>query len=346
MLHTLDSSSKDVGNDEPKSATKDPKHVEDGPSNENDGKDKSEDDSSTKQDNTADQPVNTVSPGLNTGGIKLNTVGSSSSLQTRRIKEPAPEQGFLSAVYEAKTDEDLHTCLFACFLSQEEPKRISKALSDPVWAFDYDEVLHLLQELRHEIVLSLCLLFGNHWGDENFLFGLHKAPRAWYETLANYLLGNGFHRGKIDQTLQDKYMDEILRKFNYIDVKSASTLVDLEKPLVKDVDGTDVDEHLYRSMIGSLMYLITSRTYIMFVVCACARFQVTPKASHLLVVKIIFRYLKGKPTLGLWYSRDSPFELVTYTDSDYAGATQDRKSTTGGCRFLGNRLILAVQETN
>ncbi|GJS11609.1 hypothetical protein Tco_0368405 [Tanacetum coccineum] len=64
------------------------------------------------------------------------------------------------------------------------------------------------------------------------------------------------------------------------------------------------------------------------VVCACARFQVTPKTSHLLAVKRIFRYLKGKPTLGLWYSRDSPFELVAYTDSDYAGATQDRKSTT------------------
>ncbi|GJZ16491.1 hypothetical protein Tco_0552168 [Tanacetum coccineum] len=92
-------------------------------------------------------------------------------------------------------------------------------------------------------------------------------------------------------------------------------------------------------MIGPLMYLIASRPYIMFAVCACARLQVTPKTSHLLAVKRIFRYLKGKPTLGLWYSRDSPFELVAYTDSDYAGATQDRKSTTGGCQFLENRLI-------
>ncbi|GJX85450.1 hypothetical protein Tco_0336224 [Tanacetum coccineum] len=77
----------------------------------------------------------------------------------------------------------------------------------------------------------------------------------------------------------------------------------------------------------------------MFTVCACARFQVTPKTSHLLAVKRIFRYLKGKPTLGLWYSRDSPFELVAYTDSDYAGATQDRKSTTGGCQFWCTGLI-------
>ncbi|GJU17142.1 uncharacterized mitochondrial protein-like protein [Tanacetum coccineum] len=129
---------------------------------------------------------------------------------------------------------------------------------------------------------------------------------------------------------QDKYVAEILKKFNYSDVKSASTPVDLEKPLVKDGDADDVDVHLYRSMIGSLMYLTASRPDIMFAVCACARFQVTPKTSHLLAVKRIFRYLKGKPTLGLWYSRDSPFELVAYTDSDYAGATLDRKSTTGG----------------
>ncbi|GKD15649.1 uncharacterized mitochondrial protein-like protein, partial [Tanacetum coccineum] len=131
---------------------------------------------------------------------------------------------------------------------------------------------------------------------------------------------------------QDKYVAEILKKFNYSDVKSASTPVDLEKPLLKDGDVDDVDVHLYRSMIGSLMYLTASRPHIMFVVCACARFQVTTKTSHLLAVKRIFRYLKGKPTLGLRYSRDSPFELVAYTDSDYARTTQDRKSTTRGCQ--------------
>ncbi|GJY68957.1 putative ribonuclease H-like domain-containing protein [Tanacetum coccineum] len=141
---------------------------------------------------------------------------------------------------------------------------------------------------------------------------------------------------------QDQYVVKILKKFNYSDVKSASTLVDLEKPLVKDRDADDVDVHLYRSMIGSLMYITTSRPYIMFAVCACARFQVTPKISHLLAVKRIFRYLKGKSTLGLWYSRDFPFEVVAYTDSDYAGATQDWKSTTRGCQFLGNRLISCV----
>ncbi|GJU72238.1 retrovirus-related pol polyprotein from transposon TNT 1-94 [Tanacetum coccineum] len=91
--------------------------------------------------------------------------------------------------------------------------------------------------------------------------------------------------------------------------------------------------------IGSLMYLTTSRPNIMFDFCACARQQVTPKEYHLYAVKRIFRYLKGHPKLGLWYPKESPFDLVAYSDSDYGGANQDRKSTTRGCQFLGRRLI-------
>nr|GEZ41493.1 putative ribonuclease H-like domain-containing protein [Tanacetum cinerariifolium] len=108
------------------------------------------------------------------------------------------------------------------------------------------------------------------------LYGLHQAPRAWYETLTNYLLENGFQIGKIDQTLFIKKQK---------DVKSASTPIDTEKPLLKDSDGKDVDVHIYR-------------------------------------------YLKGKPHLGLWYPKDSPFNLVAYSDSYYAGASLDRTSTT------------------
>nr|GFA98783.1 uncharacterized mitochondrial protein AtMg00810-like [Tanacetum cinerariifolium] len=137
----------------------------------------------------------------------------------------------------------------------------------------------------------------------------------------------------------DKYVVEILRKFGLIDGKSASTPIDTEKTLLKDLDGEDVDVHTYRSMIGSLMYLTSSRPDIMFAVYACARLQVTPKVSHLHAVTRIFRYLKGKPHLGLWYLKDSPFNLVAYSDSDYAGASLDKKSTTGGCQFLGCKLI-------
>ncbi|GJX80692.1 hypothetical protein Tco_0328841 [Tanacetum coccineum] len=111
--------------------------------------------------------------------------------------------------------------------------------------------------------------------------------------------------------------------------------MDTEKALLEDLDGDDVDVHIYRSMIRSLMYLTSSRLDIMFAVCAYARFQVTPKVSHLHAIKRIFRCLKGQPKLGLWYPRDSSFDLVAYSDSVYAGASLDRKSTTGGCQFLG-----------
>ncbi|GJS66345.1 putative ribonuclease H-like domain-containing protein [Tanacetum coccineum] len=106
---------------------------------------------------------------------------------------------------------------------------------------------------------------------------------------------------------QDKYVGEILKKFGFIEVKTASTPMETQKPLLKDEDGEEVDVHMYRSMIGSLMYLTSSRPNIMFVVCACARYQVNPNVSHLHAVKRIF--------------------------------SLDRKSITGGCQFLRSRLI-------
>nr|GEW07367.1 hypothetical protein [Tanacetum cinerariifolium] len=138
---------------------------------------------------------------------------------------------------------------------------------------------------------------------------------------------------------QDKYVTKILTNFDFLSVKTASTLIKTQKPLVKDEEAADVDVHLYRSMFGSLMYLTASRPDIMFAVYACSRFQVTPMTSHLQVMKRIFRYLKGQPKLGLWYPKVSSFDLEAYSDSDYAGANLDRKSTTGGCQFLGRRLI-------
>nr|GFA97894.1 uncharacterized mitochondrial protein AtMg00810-like [Tanacetum cinerariifolium] len=138
---------------------------------------------------------------------------------------------------------------------------------------------------------------------------------------------------------QDKYVGDILKKSGYSDVRSSNTPMDKENPWGKYRTGKDVDLHLYRSMIGSLMYLTVSRLDIMFDVCACAKHQVTPKECHLHAVKRIFQCLKGHPKLGLWYPKESPFDLVAYSDSDYGGATQDRKSTTGGCQFFGRRLI-------
>ncbi|GJT31821.1 putative ribonuclease H-like domain-containing protein [Tanacetum coccineum] len=285
-----------------------------------------------------------------------------SGVQTRRMTKTTNEQWFISADYKGKTHEDLHTCLFACFLSQVEPKKKVWTLVDlpygkraigTKWVYrnKKDERVARIEAIRLFLAYASFMTFVVYQMDvknaflyskieeevyvcqplgfedpefpdrvykvEKALYGLHQAPRA----------------------CQDKYVDETLKKFGFSTVMIASTPMETSKPLLKDAKTEDVDVYLYRSMIGSLMYLTASRPDIMFDICACARFQVTPKVSHLYAVKRIFRYLKGQPKLVLWYPKDSPFDLEAYLDSDYVGASLDRKSTTRGCQFLGSRLI-------
>ncbi|GKB97043.1 putative ribonuclease H-like domain-containing protein [Tanacetum coccineum] len=234
---------------------------------------------------------------------------------------------------------------------------------------DYDEVFAPIARIEAiRLFLAYASFKDPNFLDkvykvEKALYGLHQAPSAWYETLSTYLLDNGFHRGQIDKTLfikrhkddilpvqvyvddiifgstkkalstefeklmhdkfqmssmgeltfflrlkvqqksdgifisQDKYVVEILKKFDFATVKTASTPIETNKALVKDEEAEAIDVHLYRSMIGSLMYLTASRPDIMFAVCA--------------------------------YARDSPFNLEDFSDSDYAGASLDRKSIIG-----------------
>nr|GEV49899.1 hypothetical protein [Tanacetum cinerariifolium] len=143
----------------------------------------------------------------------------------------------------------------------------------------------------------------------------------------------------LKQVIGDPHSAPQTRRMTKSVTKHASTPIKTLKPLMKDENAKDVDVHLYRSRIRLLMNLTSLRPNIMFVVCACARFQVTPKVLHLHAVKRIFRYLKCQPNLGLWYPTNSPFDLQAYTDSDYASASLDRKSTTGSCQFLDSRLI-------
>ncbi|GJU02582.1 hypothetical protein Tco_1112920 [Tanacetum coccineum] len=134
---------------------------------------------------------------------------------------------------------------------------------------------------------------------------------------------------------QSKYIKEMLKKFGLEDSKPMKTPISTETKLTKDVEGESVDNTKYRGMIGSLLYLTTSRPDIMFSVCLCARFQEDPKTSHLEAVKRIFRYVKGTMHLGLWYPKGSGIETIVYADSDHARDYVDRKSTSGICTFMG-----------
>ncbi|GJT58656.1 uncharacterized mitochondrial protein-like protein [Tanacetum coccineum] len=275
-----------------------------------------------------------------------------SAVQTRsKVQQKSGAHALFSYIQKQQRNnhKDQQHCLFACFLSQEEPKKIAEALQDDSW-------VQAMQRVKvYKVVKAL--------------YGLHQAPRAWYATLSTFLEKHGYKRGSIDKTLfikwdkkdimlvqvyvddiifgstkkswydefealmksifqmssmgeltfflglqvkqnkagifisQDKYVAEILKKFDLVNVKTAITPMETKVALTKDEEAVDVDVHLYRSMIGN------------------------------------FKYLWGKSNLGLWYPKESPFDLEAFSDSDYGGSNLDRKSITGGCQFLGQRLI-------
>src|SRR3989337_2345880 len=131
----------------------------------------------------------------------------------------------------------------------------------------------------------------------------------------------------------------MLKRFKLDDVKPVKFLMPTKWKLDIDPNGKAVDQMVYRSMIGSLLYLCASRTDIMLSVGMCARFQAAPKEIHYVAVKRIFRYLAHTPNFGLWYPKGDSFHLMGYLDSDWAGDCVERKSTSGGCQFLGHSLV-------
>ncbi|GJS61193.1 retrovirus-related pol polyprotein from transposon TNT 1-94 [Tanacetum coccineum] len=139
---------------------------------------------------------------------------------------------------------------------------------------------------------------------------------------------------------QAKYAQEILKKHGMTSCDSIGTPM-ATKHLDADLSGTPVDQTKYRSMVGALMYLTASRPDIVHATCYCARYQAKPTEKHLTTVKRIFRYLKDSINMGLWYPKDTGFELTAFSDSDHAGCLDSRKSTSGGIQFLGGDKLVS-----
>ncbi|GJZ79380.1 putative ribonuclease H-like domain-containing protein, partial [Tanacetum coccineum] len=239
----FDSLSKDVGNGEPKSAADDQKQVEDGLDNDNDEKDKSKDDSSPKEVNTAGQHLYTASSYDPYSPKDMFKIGASHTLKATHVE-------FFSD--EDKPEVDLGNILNFYTVPTTLNTRIHKD--------------HPIKNMIGDVKLSVQTRRRTKPTSEQGFLSEHGVLRLQVQQKEDGIFIS-----------QDKYIAEILKKFNYTDVKSASTLVDLEKPLVKDGDANDVDVHLYRSMIGSLMYLTASRPDIMLLqlIVHVRRFQVT-----------------------------------------------------------------------
>ncbi|GJY42633.1 retrovirus-related pol polyprotein from transposon TNT 1-94 [Tanacetum coccineum] len=257
-----------------------------------------------------------------------------SAPQTRRMTKNLEEHGLFSSVQQRTNHKDFQNCLFACFLSQVEPKKVIQALQDSSWMEAMQD--ELLQFKLQKVDVNSAFLYGKieeevyvcqPSGFEDPDFPNRKSLCTEFEKMMHkkfqmksigeqtFFLGLQVKQNEDGIFInQDKYMTEILKKFGFTDVKTASTPMETQKIFLKDEDGEEVDVHLYRSMIGSLMYLNYSRPDIMFAVCGCARYQVNPKVSHLHAVKRIF--------------------------SVYAGASLDRKSTTGVNAARHNLLLL------
>jgi hypothetical protein len=132
---------------------------------------------------------------------------------------------------------------------------------------------------------------------------------------------------------QIKYAKELVKKFGLDDCKTSKTHMAVDANLCVD-GGRSTDIHQYRTIIDSLLYLTASRLNIMFSVCLCARYQVNPKESHLVVLKRILRYVKGTLNLGLWYGRQTEFNLIGFIDADFTGNRLDKKVLVGHINFL------------
>nr|GEV02187.1 retrovirus-related Pol polyprotein from transposon TNT 1-94 [Tanacetum cinerariifolium] len=264
--------------------------------------------------------------------------------QSRNMFKNLEEHGLLPLFIKEQTIKTLKTFCLLVFYHKKNLKRIKAIRLFLAYASFKDFMVYqmdvksafLFGKIKEKVYFCQTLGFE----DPNFLDKVYKVKKALYrweriqlkrdkiqakpdktehktESIEKSIVKGLQVKQKQDGIFisQDKYVAEIIKKYDFSEVKNASTLMETQKPLLMDEDGEEVDVHMYRSMIGSLMYLTSSRPI------------------------LCLQYLKGQSKFVLWYPKDSLFDLVAYIVSDYAGASLDRKSTIGGCQFLRCRLI-------
>jgi hypothetical protein len=162
------------------------------------------------------------------------------------------------------------------------------------------------------------------------------APVARLESIRILLAYAAHHSFRLSQM---KYTQDLLKRFGMKDAKPAKTPMGTNRYVDLNKGGKSIDQKAYQSMIGSFLYLCASRPDIMLSVCMCARYQSDPKECHLVAIKRILRYLVSMLCFGIWYPKGSTFDLIGYSDYNYAGCKVDRKSTSRTCQFLGRSLV-------
>nr|GEX98218.1 hypothetical protein [Tanacetum cinerariifolium] len=278
-------------------------------------------------------------------------------------------------------ESDGEMCMFALTVCRTKPMNIKEAMADSDWIESMQEELHqfvrlemdvkttfLYGPLKEEVYVNQPDGFVDPYHPDKVyclkktLYGLKQAPKAWYDELFDFLVSKRFSKGFIDPTLfitkhrgdiilihqsprgifinQAKYAQQILIKHGMTSCDSVGTPM-ATKHLDANLSGTSIDQTKYHNMVGALMYLTSSRPDIMHATCYCARYQAKPTEKHLYAVKRIFRYLKDTIHMGLWYPKDTGFELTAFLDSDHAGCLNSRKSTSDGIQFLGGDKLVS-----
>nr|GEY25921.1 uncharacterized mitochondrial protein AtMg00810-like [Tanacetum cinerariifolium] len=211
-----------------------------------------------------------------------------------------------------RSDGDM--CVYALMVSTIEPKNVKEAMTDPAWIESMQK--ELLQFKRMDVWV------------------LVPAPDNISHLTLKWIFKN-----KHDEEQTSKYVLEILNKYGIESCDPVGTPMEIKDKIDLDQNGTPVDATKYRSMIGALMYLTSSRPDVVHATCLCARYHSKPTEKHLKEVKRIFRYLQGTVNTGIWYMTDSGLELTRFSDADYAGCKDTFKSTSGGAQFLGEKLV-------